>query len=138
MFDLAPGTALSLLTLIGLAAGLALQRWQLGRLHARLSLLEQRSLVADQAAGTLQAQLAVLQGALADAAAADARTQTRQSDLRARVEVLETQATGDQPYGDAIRLVRQGAREARLVDELGLSPIEASLIVRLHGGCAAH
>jgi hypothetical protein len=138
MFDLAPGTALSLLTLIGLAAGLALQRWQLGRLHARLSLLEQRSLVADQAAGTLQAQLAVLQGALADAAAADARTRTRQSDLRARVEVLETQATGDQPYGDAIRLVRQGAREARLVDELGLSPIEASLIVRLHGGCAAH
>jgi hypothetical protein len=138
MFDLAPGTALSLLTLIGLAAGLALQRWQLGRLHARLSLLEQRSLVADQAAGTLQAQLAVLQGAVADAAAADARTQTRQSDLRARVEVLETQATGDQPYGDAIRLVRQGAREARLVDELGLSPIEASLIVRLHGGCAAH
>jgi len=138
MFDLAPGTALSLLTLIGLAAGLALQRWQLGRLHARLSLLEQRALVADQAASTLQAQLAALQGALADAAAADARTQTRQSDLRARVEVLETQAAGDQPYGDAIRLVRQGAREARLVDELGLSPIEASLIVRLHGGCAAH
>lgn len=138
MFDLAPGTALSLLTLIGLAVGLALQRWQLGRLHARLLLLEQRSLVADQAAGTLQAQVAVLQSALADAAAADARTQTRQSDLRARVEMLETQATGDQPYGDAIRLVRQGAREARLVDELGLSPIEASLIVRLHGGCAAH
>jgi len=138
MFDLAPGTALPLLTLIGLAAGLALQRWQLGRLHARLSLLEQRSLVADQAASTLQAQLAAHQGALADAAAADARTQTRQSDLRARVEVLETQAAGDQPYGDAIRLVRQGAREARLVDELGLSPIEASLIVRLHGGCAAH
>ena len=138
MFDLAPGTALSLLTLIGLAVGLALQRWQLGRLHARLSVLEQRSLVADQAAGTLQAQLAALRGALADAAAADARTQTRQSELRARVEVLETQATGDQPYGDAIRLVRQGAREARLVDELGLSPIEASLIVRLHGGCAAH
>jgi len=138
MFDLAPGTALSLLTLIGLAVGLALQRWQLGRLHARLSLLEQRSLVADQAAGTLQAQVAALQGALADAAVADARTQTRQSELRARVEVLETQATGDQPYGDAIRLVRQGAREARLVDELGLNPIEASLIVRLHGGCAAH
>ena len=138
MFDLAPGNALSLLTLIGLVVGLALQRWQLGRLHARLSLLEQRSLVADQAAGTLQAQLAALQGALADAAADDARSQTRQSELRARVEVLETQATGDQPYGDAIRLVRQGAREARLVDELGLNPIEASLIVRLHGGCAAH
>ena len=138
MFDLAPGTALSLLTLIGLVVGLALQRWQLGRLHARLSLLEQRSVVADQAAGMLQAQVAALQGALADAAAADARTQTRQSELRARVEVLETQATGDQPYGDAIRLVRQGAREARLVDELGLNPIEASLIVRLHGGCAAH
>ena len=138
MFDLAPGTALSFLTLVGLGAGLALQRWQLGRLHSRLSLLEQRTLAAEQRAGAQDAELEALQSALAQAVAADAGARVRHSELSARVEVLETQATSDQPYGDAIRLVRQGAREARLVDELGLSPIEASLIVRLHGGCAAH
>jgi len=54
------------------------------------------------------------------------------------MEVLETQGASEQPYGDAIRMVRQGAREGRLVDELGLSPIEAALIVRLHGAAAAH
>lgn len=135
MADTTLSIALSIVTLTVLALGLALQRWQLGRLHARLSLLEQRSLAAEQSAAALSARLGVLHAGLADAAAEAGRAQ---ADLSARVEVLETQATGDQPYGDAIRLVRQGAREARLVDELGLSPIEAGLIVRLHGGRAAH
>ncbi len=138
MSDLAPATALSLLALLGLAAGLALQRWQLGRLHARLALVEQELLSAEQRSGAQATRLAALDGTLAQAVAADSRSQALQAELLARVEVLETQATGDQPYGDAIRLVRQGAREARLVDELGLSPIEAALIVRLHGACAAH
>jgi hypothetical protein len=138
MSDLAPATALSLLALLGLAVGLALQRWQLGRLHARLALVEQELLSAEQRSGAQATRLAALDGTLAQAVAADSRSQARQAELLARVEVLETQATGDQPYGDAIRLVRQGAREARLVDELGLSPIEAALIVRLHGACAAH
>lgn len=135
MADTTLSIALSIVTLTVLALGLALQRWQLGRLHARLSLLEQRSLAAEQSAAALSARLGVLHADLADAAAEAGRAQ---ADVSARVEVLETQATGDQPYGDAIRLVRQGAREARLVDELGLSPIEAGLIVRLHGGRASH
>jgi BMFP domain-containing protein YqiC len=138
MFDISPATALSFATLVLLAVALALQRWQLGRLHTRLALLEQRSVAAEQSAGEIAGQLGVLERALAAASIASAQAQARQADLGARVEVLETQATGDQPYGDAIRLVRQGAREARLVDELGLSPIEAGLIVRLHGGKAGH
>ena len=138
MFDTTLSTAFSVTTLIALAVGLVLQRWQLGRLHARLSVLEQGAQAAGQSAAALAGQISQLQDALAAASAVGAQTQCRQSDLAARLEVLETQATGDQPYGDAIRLVRQGAREARLVDELGLSPIEASLIVRLHGGRAAH
>ena len=138
MFDLTPGIALSLLTLVGLGVAVTLQRWQLGRLHARLALLEQRTLVAEQKVGAQETELAALRGTLAQSIAAEARAQARHSELCARVEVLETHATSDQPYGDAIRLVRQGAREARLVEELGLSPIEASLIVRLHGGSAAH
>jgi BMFP domain-containing protein YqiC len=138
MSEITPSLALSLATLITLAVGLVLQRWQLGRLHARLSVLEQRSSVAEQSAGALAVKVVALHEALAEVSAAAAHTRGRQSDLGARLEVLETQATGDQPYGDAIRLVRQGAREARLVDELGLSPVEAGLIVRLHGSRAAH
>lgn len=138
MFDLTASTLLSLATLVALCAGVVLQRWQLGRLHARVTGLEQRALAADQAAGALAARLAGLEAALAAAAAEAALGRARQSELGARVEALETRSTGEQPYGDAIRLVREGAREGRLVDELGLSPIEASLIVRLHGGCARH
>lgn len=138
MLDATLTNAAATATLVALGTGLLLQRWQLGRLHARLALLEQRSLATEQSAVALAAQLAALHGAVAEASYAGALAQAAQADLGVRVEALETRAGGDQPYGDAIRLVRQGAREARLVDELGLSPIEASLIVRLHGGCAAH
>ncbi len=138
MFDLTASTLLSLATLLGLGAGVVLQRWQLGRLHARVTGLEQRAVAAEQAAGALATRLAGLGEALAAAAAEGAVARARQSELDTRVEALESRSTGEQPYGDAIRLVRKGAREGRLVDELGLSPIEASLIVRLHGGCARH
>jgi BMFP domain-containing protein YqiC len=138
MFDLTASTLLSLATLLGLGAGVVLQRWQLGRLHARVTGLEQRTVAAEQAAGALATRLAGLGEALAAAAAEGAVARARQSELDTRVEALESRSTGEQPYGDAIRLVREGAREGRLVDELGLSPIEASLIVRLHGGCARH
>jgi hypothetical protein len=138
MFDLTASTLLSLATLVALCAGLALQRWQLGRLHGRVTGLEQRAVAAEQAAGVLAARLAVVQEGLAAAASEASAGRARHSDLDARLEALEARPIGEQPYGDAIRLVRQGAREGRLVDELGLSPIEASLIVRLHGGCARH
>jgi uncharacterized membrane protein len=137
MLDVTPSTAIAIATVLAVAAGLLLQRWQLARLHARLALQEQRSLAAEQSAAALAGQLGALLGALAEAKATSARAQALQAELCDRVEVLETRAGGDQPYGDAIRLVRQGAREARLIDELGLSPIEAGLIVRLHGGGAA-
>jgi hypothetical protein len=138
MLDAAVISTAALATLAALAVTLLLQRWQLGRLHARLALLEQRSLTADQSAAALAAQLAALQGTVAAVASGAAQARALQSDLCARVEALATRAGGDQPYGDAIRLVRQGAREARLVDELGLSPVEAGLIVRLHGGPVTH
>jgi hypothetical protein len=43
----------------------------------------------------------------------------------------------EQPYGEAIHLVHQGAGAQRLVDELGLSRTEADLIHRVHGIRAA-
>ncbi|MEW8013625.1 MAG: DUF2802 domain-containing protein [Candidatus Sedimenticola endophacoides] len=53
--------------------------------------------------------------------------------LEQRQDSMETQQGGEQPYGDAIRLVHQGANAGRLVDELGLSRSEADLLVMLHG-----
>lgn len=43
----------------------------------------------------------------------------------------------EQPYGEAIHLVHQGAGVRRLMEELGLSRAEAELISRVHGVRAA-
>lgn len=61
------------------------------------------------------------------------RLESRERLLTERQETYENQQVDDQPYGQAIRLVQQGASEIRLVDELGLGKGEAELIVRLHG-----
>ncbi len=53
--------------------------------------------------------------------------------LEQRQESLENQQDDDQPYGEAIQLVHQGASAGRLVKELGLSHSEAELVVMLHG-----
>lgn len=119
-----------------LAVALFLNRRQLGRQEERLAQLEQRCLQATQAGATVAAQLGDARGELQTLVADAGVLQSRQADLTARLEALETQSLGDQPYGDAIRLVRQGARESRLVDELGLNPVEAALIVRLHAAAA--
>lgn len=43
------------------------------------------------------------------------------------------QRKAEQPYGEAIQLVHQGAGVRRLMEELGLSRAEAELIFRVHG-----
>lgn len=58
----------------------------------------------------------------------------RVQELRRRLELLEGRQRASRPYDEAIRLVRQGARAQRLVEELGLSPGEAELLIMLHGG----
>ena len=138
MFDAILSTTLSATAMIALGAALVLGRRRLAQIQARLELLEQRTGDAETAWTALAARLDAAAGELTATSATAGDIRARQADLDARVEVLETQSTSDQPYGDAIRLVRQGARETRLVDELGLSPIEAALIVRLHGATAAH
>ena len=138
MFDTILTSTLLATAIIALAEALAISRRQLARLQARLVLLEQRSGDTETAWAGLTAQLTASDQELTAVAAATRAIEARQTDLGARFEVLETQSTSDQPYGNAIRLVRQGAREARLVDELGLNPIEAALIVRLHSGTPTH
>ena len=54
-------------------------------------------------------------------------------DLASRQESIESNAHGEQPYGEAIRLVQQGADATELVEQLGLSRSEADLVVMLHG-----
>ena len=61
------------------------------------------------------------------------RLEQREKALSERQESFEIQQADEQPYGQAIRLVQQGAGVRRLVDELDLSESEADLIVRLHG-----
>ena len=61
------------------------------------------------------------------------RLEQREKALSERQESFEIQQADEQPYGQAIRLVQQGAGVGRLVGELDLSESEADLIVRLHG-----
>jgi septal ring factor EnvC (AmiA/AmiB activator) len=136
MIDSLLSMSLSVAAVLILAAVLSLNRRQLGQHEARLTQLEQQCAHAAQANAEVAAQLGDARAELKTLAADEGLLQSRQADLAARVEVLETQTLSDQPYGDAIRLVRQGARESRLVDELGLNPVEAALIVRLHGAAA--
>ena len=53
-------------------------------------------------------------------------------ELATRQESIESQAQSDQPYGEAIRLVQQGATASELVEKLGLSRSEADLVAMLH------
>jgi len=138
MIDSLLSMSLSVAAVLILAAVLSLNRRQLGRHEARLAQLEQLCADATRASTAMATQVGEARGELKTLVADTGVLQSRQADLTARVEVLETQSLSDQPYGDAIRLVRQGARESRLVDELGLNAVEAALIVRLHGGAAAH
>lgn len=61
------------------------------------------------------------------------RLERLEKHLAERQENFENQQSDEQPYGQAIRLVQQGAGVNRLVSELEISPSEAELIVRLHG-----
>jgi len=54
-------------------------------------------------------------------------------DLIHRQESMESRHTDDRPYGEAIQMVQKGAGASCLVDELGISPSEAELLVMLHG-----
>ena len=88
----------------------------------------------------LQQQLALQQqsitGLTAGAIGIDRRlrrTEATERMISDRQEIIENQQAAEQPYSHAIRLVQQGATAARLMEELGLSESEASLLVRLHG-----
>lgn len=60
--------------------------------------------------------------------------ETRLRDLLERIESLHSDNSVNQPYHAAIERARRGAEADELVAEFGLSPSEADLLARLHGG----
>jgi len=54
-----------------------------------------------------------------------------------QLSLSQQQPTTEQPYGEAIQRVHQGADAAQLVVEFGLSQSEAELVVMLHAAPSA-
>jgi hypothetical protein len=124
--------------LSGVAVLVALSAWVGVVLLNRRRAGEQRAAEGRQRA--LEKQLELLRQSISGLTAGTvgmdrrmARLETREKVLAERQETFENQQADEQPYGQAIRLVQQGAGVNRLVDELELSESEADLIVRLHG-----
>ena len=114
-----------LLALIGWFAAAGVNR-RLSAAQARIDELEQQLELVRQS----------ISGLTAGAVGMDRRVhrlEQREKALSERQENFEIQQVDEQPYGQAIRLVQQGAGVGRLVSELELSESEADLIVRLHG-----
>jgi len=114
--------------LLGAGALVVLRRHSLSRaeLLERVGRLEQQLLLQQQS----------ITGLTAGAIGMDRRvrrTEATERMISDRQEVIENQQAAEQPYSHAIRLVQQGATSARLMEELGLSESEATLLVRLHG-----
>jgi len=85
-----------------------------------------------------KSQQVSINGLTAGAIGVDTRLrgiEDRESAIEHRQESIENQQSQNEaPFGEAIRLVQQGASVQRLVEELGLSQSEASLIHMIHGG----
>lgn len=128
MPDLDPlllASCLFALAVIGLALYVARLAARITELTISQADLEQQLALAQQ----------VLSGLIAGATGTDKRLhdlELGEQKLSERQETIENQTLDDQPYGQAIRLVRSGAGTSRLVEELDISESEAELLVRLH------
>lgn len=115
--------ALAILLLAGLLVFLLLR---LNQLQNRVQQFEQRQ----------HSQQVSINGLTAGAVGVDTRLRSieeRESAIEHRQESIENrQSHGETPFGEAIRLVQQGATVQQLIDELGLSSSEASLIHMIH------
>jgi len=108
-----------LMAFAGIYRQLEIQRTRAEKLHQQIELVRQS-----------------ISGLTAGAVGMDRRMQqleARERLLSERQETFEIQQADEQPYGQAIRLVQQGAGVGRLIQELDLSESEAELIVRMHG-----
>lgn len=116
-----------------LAAGALLALRSARRLRVAVSQADGLRAQADAAVVHLSGKVASLEGRLDAACAALSEAGDRVRLLAQRIDILESRQPTHGSYDDAIRLVRQGAAAGRLVEELGLSAMEAELIAQLHG-----
>lgn len=125
-----PDLILALVAL--LIAIIALFGWLSSR--RQLLLLQQQLAESEQQLHFVQQSISGLTAGAVGMDRRMGRLEAGERRLAERQETYENQQSSERPYSHAIRLVRQGAGVARLVEELGLSESEADLIVRLHGG----
>ena len=114
-----------LLALAALAVGWLLYRLNQATQHKVIELERQ-----------LQHQQQSIGGLTTGALGVDRRMRAIDVELSRQAErqdAVERQQQAEQPYAEAIRLVKQGANTSRLVEDLGISESEADLIARLHG-----
>jgi hypothetical protein len=132
MLDIATAIPLAVLVSALLVASLLALR-SVRRLKGALAQAGALRTQAEAAVGELAAKVAALEVRLDAAGTALAEAGDRLRLLGQRIDILESRQPTHGSYDDAIRLVRQGAAAGRLVEELGLSAMEAELIAQLHG-----
>ncbi|MCU0970864.1 MAG: DUF2802 domain-containing protein [Gammaproteobacteria bacterium] len=132
MLDTATAIPLAVLVAALMAVSLLALR-SVRRLGGALAQAGALKTQAEAAVGELAAKVAALEVRLDAAGTALAEAGDRLRLLGQRIDILESRQPTHGSYDDAIRLVRQGAAAGRLVEELGLSAMEAELIAQLHG-----
>jgi hypothetical protein len=119
--------AIVLLFLVTGLGGLAIVGWLL--LQRQNRQIEQLTVKVRQLQGSVTAVIAGASGA----DRRGARMDRQLLELQRLVDGLQESQNITRPYDEAIRLVRQGADSARLMEELSLSRSEADLLIMLHG-----
>lgn len=132
MFDTTTTAALALAA-TGLAVGTVLALRWVHRLRSAPAQADALRTRAEAAVAELSVTVSALEGRLEAACTALDEARDRLRLLGQRIDILESRQPTHGSYDDAIRLVRQGAAAGRLMDELGLSAMEAELIAQLHG-----
>ncbi len=123
-----PFDFLIVIVLLALSVG-GLAVWS----HTRMRDMRRETVRLSQQVEQLQANLDAMISAASGSDKRVAMVEKRLKDMIHKQEVLEENNQAARPYDKAIHLVRQGATAQRLVEELGLSPSEADLLIMLHG-----
>jgi len=118
--------AVASIIVLSMLVGLMLLSIRLRRIQLELTELQRRheSLNADLnalCAGTVGVDRRILE------------LERQSRELSQRQESLESRKQEQQPYGEAIQMIYQGASAESLVQKLGLNRGEAELMVMLHG-----
>lgn len=136
MLDAAASAVLAVAATV-LAVGTLLVLRSAWRHRAALAQTDALRAQAESVVAELSLKVSTLEGRLDAACASLVEAGDRLRLLGQRIDILESRQPAHGSYDDAIRLVRQGAAAGRLMEELGLTAMEAELIAQLHGAGSA-